>query len=60
MSRVDDDDGDVPRTLQRGKGELCLGPAVTPGRMRMGGRPQHWMRPGMVGEREICAALANR
>lgn len=39
MSRVDDDDGDVPRTLQRGKGELCLGPAVAPGRMRMGGRP---------------------
>lgn len=31
MSRVDDDDGDVPRTLQRGKGELCLGPAVAPG-----------------------------
>lgn len=28
MSRVDDDDCDVPRTLQMGKGELCLGPAV--------------------------------
>lgn len=46
MSRADDDDGDVPRTLQRGKGQLCLGPAVAPGRVRpnIGCGPEWWGR----------------